>query len=304
MTTTRPPKPSFNGEWEWVTKDLAREYLEANHPQQRNRTPSDVAMWQQEMDMGRWVATHQGIAFDLHGYLVDGQTRLMALAGSKLEGLWMLVFREVPPQSQLVTDTGRSRSMAYRLKLLGVKVSGSDAGAVARFMLGGPARYLGTVSDGFLFEFINLHMSAILFAQKHASRSVGSAVFRAVIARAYYRVSQSKLIAFCDAAGDRLKADRVTDLDQRVRRYAVSLKGRNPSGEVARLEVYQRIQNLLRHYLDGEILSNVKVCERDLFPLEANQYPVFHAESADEPEAPKQKAKPKGRRTLFGEVLA
>ena len=61
-----------------VTPELACRWLEAN-TQNRVVNPAHVDRLVRDMKAGRWYLTHQGIAFDTHGLLVDGQHRLWAI---------------------------------------------------------------------------------------------------------------------------------------------------------------------------------------------------------------------------------
>lgn len=64
--------------WEDVTPEKAQEYLSRN-ASGRPITSSTVSMYARDMTAGCWHVTHQGIAFDEDGYLIDGQHRLSAV---------------------------------------------------------------------------------------------------------------------------------------------------------------------------------------------------------------------------------
>lgn len=94
---------------ETITPELATEYLSHNN---RNRTIRrvDVDTYVREIKRGTFVTTHQGIAFDEDGNLIDGQHRLMAIAmaGSPVQ---MMVTRGMLPSALTVVDRGASRTM-------------------------------------------------------------------------------------------------------------------------------------------------------------------------------------------------
>lgn len=100
---------------EKITPDMARKYLECNY---ENRTIRQA--WIEQLVhiilRGQWVKTHQGIAFDESGRLVDGQHRLMAIAqaGKTVE---CLVSRDLPTSSYRYIDAGKSRNLSDRIKL-------------------------------------------------------------------------------------------------------------------------------------------------------------------------------------------
>src|SRR5438105_15160569 len=91
-----------------ITPKKAQEYLgrnTANRPLSQ-RTVRDFA---QAMRRGEWRVTHQGIAFDTTGALVDGQHRLAALVEAAVpEGV--TVMTDVPVGAFDVLDTGKRRT--------------------------------------------------------------------------------------------------------------------------------------------------------------------------------------------------
>lgn len=100
---------------ETITPEKARAYLDANYDNRHVR-----GSWVDELagiiKRGQWRETHQGIAFDLNGRLLDGQHRLMAIAQAGLP-VKMLVTRELAEDVFRFIDSGKSRSIYDRLKL-------------------------------------------------------------------------------------------------------------------------------------------------------------------------------------------
>lgn len=64
---------------------MATEILENHNSKNRNLSESTVQSYANDMKNGRWTMTHQGIAFDVNGTLLDGQHRL-----------WAIVFANIP----------------------------------------------------------------------------------------------------------------------------------------------------------------------------------------------------------------
>jgi hypothetical protein len=104
-----------------ITPDKAAQMLEANT---RNRPLSKqtVHTFAEAMRRGEWMVTHQGVAFDLHGVLVDGQHRLAAVVEADIP-VEMTVFSEVPEGTFDVLDTGKRRNAADVLAIEGEKNS-------------------------------------------------------------------------------------------------------------------------------------------------------------------------------------
>lgn len=63
------------------------------------------------MRRGDWLVTHQGIAFDTRGVLVDGQHRLAAVVEADVT-VKIAVFTDVEPDTFDVLDTGKKRNAA------------------------------------------------------------------------------------------------------------------------------------------------------------------------------------------------
>lgn len=102
-----------------ITPDRAAEWLAANTAN-RPLSRSTVRGFAEAMRRGDWLVTHQGIAFDSEGALVDGQHRLAAIveAGLPVE---LTVFTDVEPGTFDVLDTGKRRNAADVLAIDGEK---------------------------------------------------------------------------------------------------------------------------------------------------------------------------------------
>ena len=117
-----------------VTPSLAKEYLSVAGSN-RNLRDRLVDKYAAMMQAGQWLLTHQGIAFDMDGKLIDGQHRLHAIikAGVPVE---MLVSHNVQDHEEIkamsVVDGGAARSVADQLSIgYGVKNPAKVAAAVA-----------------------------------------------------------------------------------------------------------------------------------------------------------------------------
>jgi hypothetical protein len=93
---------------ETITPDIACLYLKFNN---NNRPLRKSHIWELASDMikGNWQVTHQGIAFDITGRLIDGQHRLHAIieAGVPIK---TSVTRGCSASSFSILDRGSNRS--------------------------------------------------------------------------------------------------------------------------------------------------------------------------------------------------
>lgn len=103
---------------EIITPSIATAYLafnKGNRPISKPRVDNFVKM----LLAGRFKLTHQGIAFDTQGNMIDGQHRLHAIVDSGV-AVWMQVTRGVEQDSKLAIDSEmRVRSASDVLKIAG-----------------------------------------------------------------------------------------------------------------------------------------------------------------------------------------
>ncbi|WP_236795171.1 hypothetical protein [Amycolatopsis sp. GM8] len=100
-----------------ITPKKAEEMLSANTANRPLSRPL-VRSFAEAMRRGDWRVTHQGIAFDTNGVLVDGQHRLAAIVEAD-QPVELTVFTEVPADTFDVLDTGRKRNAADALAIEG-----------------------------------------------------------------------------------------------------------------------------------------------------------------------------------------
>lgn len=81
-----------------------------------------VDKYASDMSHGRWMESHQGIAFDTNGDLQDGQHRLAAIVKSGVS-VWMMVTTNAPVSNFKITDAIRPRTASDIIGLDGHKNS-------------------------------------------------------------------------------------------------------------------------------------------------------------------------------------
>jgi hypothetical protein len=104
-----------------VTPARAAELLAANTTN-RPLSRATVRTFADAMRRGEWLVTHQGIAFDVNGTLVDGQHRLAAVIEAD-RPVELTVFTEVADGTFDVLDIGKRRTAADVLAIEGEKNS-------------------------------------------------------------------------------------------------------------------------------------------------------------------------------------
>jgi hypothetical protein len=113
--------PNNNGldivaEEELITPEIAAKYL------QDHIVTSGHNRFCEAIKNKSWLLTHQGIAFDTQGALIDGRLRLNAIIEANT-AVKMLVFRGLDPSSKYGIDGGIRRDSADVYRLTGAEAS-------------------------------------------------------------------------------------------------------------------------------------------------------------------------------------
>ncbi|MCC5828943.1 MAG: hypothetical protein JJU36_05800 [Phycisphaeraceae bacterium] len=251
-----------------VDPDLAFAWLDQHNTNNRKVSQKHVERLARDMAEGKWVLTHNGIAFGPDGTLLDGQHRLWAIieSGCTIE---MFVYCNMDPKSMMAIDCGKTRSMADILNIAGEngEVSKNDL-ATLRAMLGGFSNP-PILSPSEASEAMRRHHDAIEFTVANlptvtSARGVNTAITRAVIARAFYSVDRAMLKDFCR----KLTTGIVTCGDEGVvvllRQHLQENRGGSYSQRVQR---YGKVERVLAAWLKGENPSRIYPASVELFPL-------------------------------------
>ena len=254
-----------------ITAALATEWLEGNT---HNRPINDRCVGDMARDIknGKWHLTHQGIAFDKAGVLIDGQHRLYAVVEAGMDAV-MLVTYGLPLETQIVIDGGVPR-LAHHFLHLTDKVEKRklrEKVGCLRAMLKGVAGDNVRMTHQELEVAYHRWEEPVTFAveafEKHVLRVTQSSVF-AVVARAATskNISRDDLKRFanilCHGAISSKKYER-TALQLRD----VLLVGPPGGGVWNPGGVYRRTQAALHAFLDRRCLQRIVERTDELFPL-------------------------------------
>ena len=102
---------------EFITPDIAQEYLNTSIGNRKLR-PILVKSYADQIKQGKFKETHQGIAFDENGRLMDGHHRLSAIVIAGM-GIWIDVARGVSRNDVIDVDTGSKRTFDEALVFSG-----------------------------------------------------------------------------------------------------------------------------------------------------------------------------------------
>lgn len=104
-----------------VTPEQAAKWLAQNSASQRKISQPAVESYAHAMRTGQWKLTHQGIAFNQTGELIDGQHRLSAVVRSG-RPVSMMVTTGLAVEVNAPIDQGYGRSVAHVLGISGKRV--------------------------------------------------------------------------------------------------------------------------------------------------------------------------------------
>lgn len=124
---------------EKITPEIATEILERHNPRNRSVSESTVQIYATDMKNGKWKVTHQGIAFDVNGNLLDGQHRLWACVFSGIT-IEILVTRDLPVETESgytmeAIDRTRVRTTGQNMQLCHSIKNGNQVAAALRVIL-------------------------------------------------------------------------------------------------------------------------------------------------------------------------
>ena len=126
-----------------ITPDMAREWLTRNMKNNRPVLKATVHSYARQMRNGSWHLTHQGIAFDENGELVDGQHRLHAIIEANVPVEMNVTYNVRHTPGELFTvDMGRKRTYQNAVVMGGIddpiyKYMGMYVSAYIRYKLPG-----------------------------------------------------------------------------------------------------------------------------------------------------------------------
>jgi len=231
---------------ETITAKQAEKYLQFN-TNNRSLRKSLVNQYAKDMAAGNWKLTHQGVAFNCDGTLLDGQHRLAAIVQSGIT-VQMLVARGVDSRSQLVMDDHAKRSAGDALSLARKEKITQQHVAVMRACVELSAGSRGNrLTKQELDEVVDFFRPAIEFVEARMpnnERGVTSAPVKAAIVLAWYYVKDvERLSMFCDVLTGKTLPDGDGDRAAVVLREWLLRNGMQ--AETARREGFKKAQRAI-----------------------------------------------------------
>jgi hypothetical protein len=103
-----------------ITPEIAKSWWKnRRHVKNRRLKQKNVAQYMKDMASGRWIPNNDAIAFDTHGFLLNGHHRLKACQDAGVPFLSFVIWN-LSDESFVTMDVNAKRSMADALELNGV----------------------------------------------------------------------------------------------------------------------------------------------------------------------------------------
>lgn len=249
-----------------ISPSLAGKYLEHNI---NNRPISSryIDGLVQVMKAGKFDISHQGIAFDVDGNLVDGQHRLTAVMKSGVT-IPMFVTTNLPKKSLLSIDSGYKRTYLQNKLLLGVDMHPAIP-AAARAMLTSDLYKRHSIPNTTLDDIVHKHQEALNFAvnaffSESCEPALRVATMLAVVARAYYTADLNRLKQFVKILVTGVTANQEDLAAIRLRDYRLL---NAVSGLTERWDLYKKAESALNSFLMKKTINRLDSAKEELFPI-------------------------------------
>ncbi len=263
------------GVWtlEFVTPEIASTWLETKAPNRPLMT-GRINEYSRSMQSNSWKITHQGIAFDMEGKLIDGQHRLCSIIKSRIPQ-WMMVFRWRVSTDILALDDGKSRTIRDVAALSGLH-TGTWEPAVVRVIAfaatNGQSKDKGRLTRNDSLRMIEERRDAMEWVLDRLGHDKGTccAVVGAVITMAWYTCNRYRLEEFCKILRSGVCTSEQDNAAIRVRDFIMSPRSMS-GGSNVRMAAFRKIQGGLRAFLEYKSMSRLCEVQGIVFPIKTNE---------------------------------
>lgn len=252
---------------EQIGPALARAYLSKNHPNNRTARQGAVDVFAADMQEGRWQLSHQGIAFDDKGFLIDGANRMRAIVKADTT-VAMMVARGLTAEAVQSIDNNSKRTVADALKIAGRPNHSMTYTAVLGGMFGFTQnKTKRSYSASLALE--EKYREAVEFAATLGGYGGGdrpkgliSGHLLGPIARAYYTADRERLREFIYVVKTGFGNGRKDDAAIALRNWLLRV---NVPHE--RTEIYRKTESALKAFLESQPIEKVYETRQELFPI-------------------------------------
>jgi len=242
----------------WAMKVLQQyDDFSREHPDRkmnRNVSQAHVQKLASDMRNGMWSRTHQGLAFDAEGVLLDGQHRLWAVVESDTTQMMHVMTGLDRREAQPAIDTHRGRTLVDACTIAGFTGMRTLHAAVMKAMVRGASPTKPVMTRIEEMQEMQRHKKAIEFALELFPGKRMAGIMRApvlaVIARASYTLEfRERLKRFAEVLAT---GQRHGDEEAVIVMLNQWLLTNKADGSATSLEAYAKTTRALQAYLKGE----------------------------------------------------
>jgi len=264
-----------------MTPEFAQELLDKNHPNNRRPKGGRISQYRHDMLAGNWQLTHQAVALDEDGFLVDGQNRLSAVVQAGVP-VPMAFVTGVPSRAIIGADCGTVRNVADAARITGNPFAHGEThyGAVARRMALGLQKQKNSLSIPETLQFIATHRRAIEFSfevfELKKKKGITQSAVLAVVARSYYRrgcrdrIKEFGQVMLSGLPNDRHRDSAAIRLRNWLMESTTGGRRRTKGLQIPQIMIYAKCEIGLHHFIEGNEITTLKSTSEELFPIPAD----------------------------------
>lgn len=254
-----------------VTPDLAKRTLEFSKIANRRINPVRVKYFVRLLKQGQFMCTHQGIALDGDGNILDGRHRLTAIVESKCS-VYMMVSKGVPTETMSVIDCNQPRTLLNRLSISGNLSTTPTHISTVRILeygiVGASQAALGIEDAKCLLDKYGDALDFVILQGKIGTK-VPAAVC-AVLARAYYtKRNRQRIMRFIEVYKNETPENDGETGALRLKRHVMVLKKKGIQSYdwvEAKRQVYWLAESAVDRFIKCENVRILNAATTELFP--------------------------------------
>lgn len=255
---------TISNKWEEIDPAIAMRYIESMEGN-RSVRQARVDYYAGQMKAGLWRPTHQGIAFDSDGHMVDGQHRMWAIVESGAT-VRIMVSRGVNPEDVVAIDNGLSRDYQDIAHYVGWETNPMTA-AVAKLLVNGVSVRASLIPPEVAHLWYKHYQQAIDFALelRNHNRVAGrwmTLAMTVAFARAWFSCDHAALIRM----GEALRTGVVAANTDKA---ALALRDAWITRRIGTLatEQYAKTEAAIRAFVERRAINKLQGAESELFPI-------------------------------------
>ena len=250
-----------------VTPVWAEKVLENRNTDNRRLSDSRIDQYVADIIAGRWRVNNDDICFDCDGILLNGQHRLAAVVKAQMSVMMSFKFGLDSDVIRTI-DEGKKRTNLDVMRIMKEPGTGKTLSATNFVMEQAGRKKRAPRSEQ--LDFHRRHFDAATFACQLNQKPYARNPVHAALLRSYYHVNRDRLLEFITILNTGIwDGSPANSAAFRLRRFIEA----NRLGQTgpARIELYFRAEQAIRHFCDRKHLRLLRAASAELFPLPEEQ---------------------------------